>query len=137
GIADALEIANRSHESEPKARSVRRAMLYGLAFPGGGELYNGRYGKFGLLWMALGASTVSLWSRQNVVESLNLSLATARTEQSSFSNNLDELERDRTLYRKRRNQYFWGMAILYVYSVMDGMVDAALSDFDRPSRYAL
>ena len=132
GIADAFEIARRS-QSEPKVRSVKRAMWYGLAFPGGGQLYNGRYGKFGLLWMGIGGSVVSTWSRQNVVESLNRSVAAARTENAS---NLDELERDRTVYRKRRNQYYWGMAIFYVYAVMDGMVDAALSDFDKPNRYA-
>lgn len=135
GMADAFEIANRSHESEPAVRSVQRAFWYGLAFPGGGQLYNDRYGKFGLLWMALGASAVSIGSRQNVVESLNLSLATARAENPGVAQT--ELETDRTLYRKRRNQYYWGMAILYVYSIMDGMVDAALSDFDRPNRYAM
>ena len=137
GIADALEIARRSREPEPEVRSVHRAMWYGLLFPGGGQLYNGRYGKFGLLWMGIGASTISTWSRQNVVKSLNLSVATAHDEESSgLSTNRDELERDRTLYRKRRNQYYWGMAIFYVYAVMDGMVDAALSDFDKPNRYA-
>ncbi len=133
GMMDALEIAGQSHPSAFKPKSVQRAMWYGLAFPGGGQLYNGRYGKVGLLWMALGASAVSGWSRQNVVESLNLSIATATSEGAST----EKLEVDRTLYRKRRNQYYWGMALLYVYSVMDGMVDAALSDFDQPNRYAM
>jgi hypothetical protein len=88
--------------------------------------------------MALGASALSAWSRQNVVESLNRAVATARAEQAlGLPSDLQELERDRTLYRKRRNQYFWGMAVLYLYAVMDGMVDAALSDFDKPNRYAL
>ena len=96
-------------------------------------------GKFGMLWMALGASAVSAWSRQNVVESLNLSIASARAEEGTggIATDVEQLDVDRTLYRKRRNQYYWGMALLYVYGVLDGMVDAALSDFDKPNRYAL
>jgi hypothetical protein len=138
GIADAIEIARRSQDPIPPDRSARRALLYGLVFPGGAQLYNGRYGKFGMLWMALGASAVSASSRQNVVESLNGSLAVARAEAAQgYASEVDELERDRTLYRRRRNQYYWGSALLYVYAILDGMVDAAMSDFDRPNRYAL
>ncbi len=133
-ITDAFEIAVKSHHSEPRKRSVQRAMWYGLAFPGGAQLYNERYGKFGMLWMAIGASAVSGWSRQNVVESLNRSVGTARIERSA---DFEKLDVDRTLYRKRRNQYYWGIALLYVYGVMDGMVDASLSDFDARNRYAL
>jgi len=132
-MADALEIALQSQPSPHHVKSVQKAFWYGLAFPGGAQLYNGRYGKFGLLWMGLGGSAVSAWSRQNVVKSLNLSLATATAEGAS----VDQLNLDRTAYRKRRNQYFWGIGLLYVYSIMDGMVDAALSDFDQPNRYAL
>lgn len=138
GIADAIEIARRSHDPLPPDRSVKRALLYGLVFPGGAQLYNARYGKFGMLWMALGASAVSAYSRQNVVESLNASLAVARAEEAQgYASDLDELQRDRTLFRRRRNQYYWGAGLLYVYAILDGMVDAALSDFDRPNRYAL
>jgi hypothetical protein len=135
GMADALEIALRSHDPTPPARSVSRALMYGLVFPGGGQLYNTRYGKFGMLWMALGASAASAWSRQNVVESLNASLATARAEGNAAD--ISDLRQDRTLFRRRRNQYYWGAGVLYVYAIMDGMVDAALSDFDRPNRYAV
>lgn len=138
GMADALEIALRSHEPMRPARSVRRAFAYGMLFPGGGQLYNDRYGKFGMLWMALGASAVSAWSRQEVVEGLNRDLAVARAEAAQgLSANVSQLELDRTVYRRKRNQYYWGAALLYVYAVMDGMVDAALSDFDSPNRYAL
>lgn len=137
GMADAVEIVRRSRDPDPPDRSVGRALLYGVAFPGGGQLYNARYGKFGMLWMTLGAATVSAWSRQNVVESLNGSIAVARAEErGGLATNLDELEQDRTTYRRLRNQYYWGMALFYVYAIMDGMVDAALSDFDSPRRYA-
>ncbi len=55
GMADAVEIARRSQGIVPPVRSVQSAMWYGLAFPGGGQLYTANYGKFGMLWMALGS----------------------------------------------------------------------------------
>jgi len=135
GMADALEIAHRSQGFTSPVLSVKRAMFYGLIFPGGGQLYTGNYGKFGMLWMALGAAGLSAWSRQNVVESLSQLSSDAQAEQNtSESANLDI---DLVAYRKNRNEYYWAMALLYVYGVLDGMVDAALSDFDSPSRYAL
>jgi TM2 domain-containing membrane protein YozV len=132
GILDAVEIVNRSHNPVPEERSVGRAFLYGL-IPGGGQIYNGRYGKFGMLYMTLGASAVSAISRQNVVENYNKSIAMARLEGASTS----ELETDRQIFRRRRNQYYFGAGLFYIYALMDGMVDAALSDFDGPSRYAV
>jgi TM2 domain-containing membrane protein YozV len=134
GIADAVEIVNRSHNPVTPDRSVGRAFVYGLVLPGGGQLYNGRYGKFGMLWMTLGAAAVSAVSRQNVVEHLNVAVATARVEGAS---NLSELEQDRQIFRRRRNQYYFGAGLFYIYAIMDGMVDAALSDFDGPNRYAV
>lgn len=136
GLLDAVEIVRKSRTDTLETRSVSTAFWAGLLFPGGGQLYNHRYGKFGMLWMALGASTLSAWSRQQVVDFHNEAIAVARQETGRAAS-LENLERDRTLYRKRRNQYFWGMALLYLYGVMDGMVDAALSDFDAPRRYAV
>lgn len=139
GMLDAVEIAWLSRNPDGQSRSVRSAMYRGGLFPGGGQIYNRRYGKFGMLWMALGASAVSAYSRQGMVEKLNDRLAVARQEAGTnpaLADEVDGLEKDRTLYRKRRNQYFWGMAVIYMYSVMDGMVDASLSDFDAPSRFA-
>ena len=138
GMTDALQIVRQSRMGESQPHSPRRALLFGAVFPGGGQIYNGSYGKFGLLWMALGASALSAWSRQNVVEDLNREVGTARREQGQgLTTELETLDRDRTLYRKRRNQYYWGMALLYIYAALDGMVDAAMSDFDSPKRYAL
>jgi TM2 domain-containing membrane protein YozV len=138
GIADAIEIVHRSNNPVPPERSVGRAFVYGLAFPGGGQLYNGRYGKFGLLWMAMGASAVSIASRQHVVEQLNGALAIARAErEAGLSSDVEGLLQDRQIYRRRRNQYYFGMGLFYIYAIMDGMVDAALSDFDLPNRYAV
>lgn len=138
GVLDAMEIAYLSHHRDTETRSVKSALYRGLLFPGGGQLYNRRYGKFGMLWMALGASAVSAFSRQEMVSLMNERLAVARVEAGSGSSPaVRQLEKDRTLYRKRRNQYFWGMALFYVYASLDGMVDASLADFDAPKRFAV
>ncbi len=137
GMLDAAEIAWLSRHREIENRSVKRAMWYGLAFPGGGQLYNHRYGKFGMLWMTLGASVVSAWSRQEMVDVLKRRYDVALRENASGATELSEIKKDQTLFRKRRNQYFWGMALFYVYAVLDGMVDASLSDFDSPSKFAV
>lgn len=138
GILDAVEIAYLSQHHDIRTRSVRGAMYRGMLFPGGGQLYNRRYGKFGMLWMTLGASAVSAYSRQQMVSLLNERLAVARAEAlGGVSTTVTDLEKDRTLYRKRRNQYFWGMGLFYVYAILDGMVDASLSDFDSPQHFAL
>jgi TM2 domain-containing membrane protein YozV len=144
GALDGQEIVKQSHGEDTAKRTVQTALWRGLVFPGGGQLYNGRYGKFGMLWMAIGAGALSAWSRQEVVEYLNEMVRLARMEKEAGYENLgtsqltlEDLEKDRTLYRKRRNQYFWGLTFFYIYSVMDGMVDAALSDFDKPQRFAL
>ncbi len=136
GVMDAMEIAYLSRHKDIETRSVRGAMYRGMAFPGGGQLYNHRYGKFGMLWMTLGASAVSAYSRQGMVELLNERLKIARQEAGGATSDLvTQLDKDRTLYRKRRNQYFWGMGIFYVYAILDGMVDASLSDFDAPAHF--
>jgi TM2 domain-containing membrane protein YozV len=144
GVLDGQEIVRQSLGPDTSRVTVSGAFWRGLLFPGGGQLYNKRYGKFGMLWMGIGASALSAWSRQQVVEFLNDMVHTARLENTSgtgsgslqINEGLEGLERDRTLYRKRRNQYYWGITFLYIYSVMDGMVDAALSDFDKPQRFA-
>lgn len=136
GMLDAAGIAWRSQHPDPEPRSVRRAMAMGLLFPGGGQLYNHSYGKFGMLWMTFGASVVSAWSRQQMVDLFLHRIAIARAEHAS-STDISDMEKDLTLYRKRRNQYYWGMGVFYVYAVLDGMVDASLSDFDAPSRFAV
>src|SRR5690606_35201672 len=99
GMLDAIEIAYLSRHPDGKDRNVRSAMYRGMLLPGGGQLYSRRYGKFGMLWMALGASSISAWSRQQVVDQLNARLRVARAEGSPA---VGDLERDRTLYRKRR-----------------------------------
>lgn len=140
GLLDGQEIVRQSWGPREEKRTVSGAFWRGLVFPGGGQLYNHRYGKFGLLWMGIGAGALSAWSRQQVVDFLNDMIRIANQEKlagQGTATEIEDLNRDRTLYRKRRNQYYWGITLFYVYAIMDGMVDAALWDFDKPEHFAI
>lgn len=136
GIMDGLEIVKNSRNPDPDSLSANRAFWYALMFPGAGQLYNGKYGKFGMLWMAMGASVASSIFRQQIVDHTENRISLVKKEGDSFDE-LENLEERLTLFRKRRNQYYWGLALLYLYSIGDAVVDASLSDFDHPSRFAL
>jgi len=135
GLMDGLEIARASHGHSQKSLTMSGALWRALLLPGAGQLYNGRYGKFGMLWMALGSSTASIFFRQEMVDYFQNRLKNAKQEENNQE--LSQLEQDITFYRKSRNQYFWGITLLYLYSIGDAVVDAVLNDFDAPQHYAL
>ena len=58
-------------------------------------------------------------------------------KESKNSEELDRVQERVTYYRKNRNQYIWGVALIYLYSIGDAVVDALLSDFDNPVHLAL
>lgn len=136
GLMDALEMVRKSRHPSPGSLSGSRAFLLGLVLPGAGQLYTGHYGKAGMLYMGLGGSLAASIFRQEMVVYFRGRLRTARQE-GAEADELESLQQDLTQYRKRRNQYYWGMGLLYLYSIGDAVVDAALSDFDSPSRFAL
>jgi hypothetical protein len=139
GVMDALEIVYKSQSGDPRSLSWKSAFWRAILFPGGGQLYNRKFGKFGMLWMAIGVSTASARYRQQMVDYFQNRINVLKEEESlgSKSKDMNELRKQATLYRKRRNQFFWGMALLYFYSIGDAVVDAILNDFDSPKNFAL
>jgi hypothetical protein len=89
-----------------------------------------------MLWMALGSAALSAYYRQQMVDHFQNRIHMLQAEDPSHSN-LEDMRERVVFFRKRRNQYFWGMAVLYLYAVGDGVVDAILNDFDRGDKYAL
>ncbi|MBF0432787.1 MAG: hypothetical protein HQK83_15995 [Fibrobacteria bacterium] len=136
GMMDAMEIVYNSRRDSARSLSGNRAFWSGLFFPGGGQIYNRRYGKFGMLWMAIGNCITSAYYRQQMVNYYQKRVDLASFEGAS-SEEEESLRKKLTIYRKRRNQYFWGMAILHFYSIGDAVVDAMLNDFDTPDKFAL
>ena len=135
GMMDAFGIWYNNNYRSVELRSMTTALLLGL-IPGLGQMYNGEFGKAGLLYMGLIGAAASIRTSQNMVEYYLDRKHFLESEQSSK----EELERVKervTYYRKNRNQYIWGLALIYLYSLGDAVVDALLSDFDNPMHFAL
>jgi TM2 domain-containing membrane protein YozV len=136
GVMSAMEIVYLSKKKRPLSLTSRGALWRGLVLPGWGQLYNRKFGKFGMLWMALGNSVASAIYRQEMVDYFK-NRRTISIQENQSTAEINRLSQQITEYRKSRNQYLWALGLLYLYALGDGVVDAILEDFDAPERYAL
>ncbi|MGL1902956.1 MAG: DUF5683 domain-containing protein [Fibrobacterales bacterium] len=133
-IMDAYEtLKNNESRSFEKKDPITAAWKAAL-IPGWGQIYNGAYGKAGLLYMAFLGSYVSYNSSQSVVRYFLKRKQTAELERAV---DLEDIKSQLTNERKARNKYIWGPVFFYVYSIADAVVDAILSDFDSPVNLSL
>lgn len=116
-------------------RSVSGTLLRSIV-PGWGQIYNREYGKAGLLYMGLFGASVSIFSRQNVIE-YYLDRKHALEKEDPTHEDLDIINEQILYFRKNRNQYIWGIVLIYLYSIGDAVVDAMMSDFDSPAHFVL
>ena len=147
GIIDALNIVYQSKNPPPPKVTIKGALLRSLALPGWGQVYNKEFGKAGLLWMAMGNFIASAIFRQQVVnyyegrrDELEIEPTTsslAITNSSAFTSQQSIVNSQLIDFRKRRNQFLWGIVILYLYSIGDSIVDAILQDFNQPKSFAI
>ena len=135
GMFDAFGIWYNNNHRSVELRSMSKAVLWSL-LPGFGQMYNGEFGKAGLLYMGLIGAAASIHTSQNMVE-YYLDRKHFVAAESSSAEELDRVTERVTYYRKNRNQYIWGLALIYLYSMGDAAVDALLSDFDNPVHFAL
>ena len=135
GMMDAFGIWYNNNYRSVELRDMKTALLLGL-IPGLGQMYNGEFGKAGLLYMGLIGAAASIHTSQNMVE-YYLDRKHFLEKENSSAEELDRVTERVTYYRKNRNQYIWGMALIYLYSLGDAVVDALLSDFDNPVHFAL
>lgn len=98
-----------------KVKDPKIAGYYGLMHPGAGQLYNGKYFKAGLI---VTLEIISYMQFQKNAENYrnydNLNLGLRRTR-----------------YLEKRNKYAWWMGFIYIYGVLDAIVDAHLYKFDE------
>lgn len=135
GMIDAFGIWYKNNYRSVEQKSMKNAVLWAI-IPGFGQMYNGEFGKAGLLYMGLMGSSVSIWTSQNMVE-YYLDRKHLQAGEDVSSEDYERIAERVTYYRKNRNQYIWAMALLYLYSIGDAAVDALLSDFDNPLHLAL
>lgn len=103
--------------------SMARAGIYSALLPGMGQIYNQHYSKAALLYLGVLGATVSYNSRQEVVQFFLEERRLALAEKRPTTDVDQQLE----FFRKRRNQYIWGLGLVYVYQILDAAVDARLS----------
>ena len=135
GMFDAFGIWYNNHYRSVEQRSMRKALLLAI-IPGFGQMYNGEFGKAGLLYMSIIGASTSIWTSQNMVE-YYLGRKHILENEDVEPEDFDKIAERVTYYRKNRNQYIWALALLYLYSMGDAVVDALLSDFDNPVHLAL
>lgn len=133
GAVDAAESAWLRRGGVRPQRSMAQAAWASALVPGLGQVLNGRYSKAALLYMAIGGATVSLDGRQGMVEFWKDQSEQARLEGRSTTYSGEQAD----FFRKRRNQYIWGLGLLYVYQILDATVDARLSRIETSPSLSL
>tara|TARA_S200000501_G_scaffold230185_1_gene215934 strand:+ start:2463 stop:2888 length:426 start_codon:yes stop_codon:yes gene_type:complete len=99
--------------AEVKRKDSKKAFIYSL-FPGMGQAYNGKWIKSALV-IGLEASAYVSWQE-------NLK------KYRDYNSNDYPLNRHR--YLEKRNKFAWWMGIIYIYAMIDAIVDAHLHSFD-------
>ena len=135
GMFDAFGIWWNNNHRSVELRSMKTAILWGL-IPGFGQMYNGEFGKAGLLYMGLIGASTSIWTSQKMVN-YYVDRKHVMEAEDPTSEDCERVTERLTYFRKNRNQYIWGMALIYLYSIGDAAVDALLSDFDNPIHLAV
>lgn len=101
-----------STETLVPAKAALRSLI-----PAGGQLYNKKYLKAGLILLAE-AFAIYQWQMN----------AANYRDYEKLSGDLD-LPRRR--YLEKRNKYAWWIGIIYFYGMLDAVVDAHLKDFNN------
>ena len=104
-------VANET--SELKKKDPKTAFLFSLV-PGMGQAYNGKWIKSAMV-IGLEVSSFIYW-QDNI------------SKYNDYEKNNYPLSRHR--YLEKRNKYAWWIGIIYVYAMIDAVVDAHLHSFN-------
>ena len=98
-------------------KSPKKAALSALVFPGGGQLYNGKKLKAGLIISMELYSIINWYSSADLYKNYD--------EQNNLKYPLPKYR-----YLEKRNKYVWWIGFIYIYGLIDAVVDAHLHPFD-------
>ncbi len=98
--------------------SPRIALLFGL-IPGGGQLYNRKLLKFGVVIAAQSYFTYNFLENRDYFNSYYIDGSTLPLSEHR--------------YLEKRNKYAWWMGLTYLWGMVDGYVDAHLVSFPADS----
>ena len=104
-----------SQESDSlNQRTPKKAAFYAFLFPGGGQLYNRKYLKAVLLF---GAEVYAVMKFNEY--------------RIDYRNYKDGMEFQKQEYLIKRNKSAWWIGFIYIYGIIDAIVDAHLQSFDE------
>lgn len=98
--------------------SPQKAILLGI-IPGAGQLYNKKWLKFGIVVAAQSYYTYNFLDN--------------REKYSNYDGYYGKLPLTQSRYLSKRNKYGWWMALIYLWGMVDGYVDAHLASFPDDS----
>jgi hypothetical protein len=106
-------------EDTLKIRTPQKAAYYALLCPGGGQLYNKKYLKAGILFGAEIYAGIKFNKYRVNYRYYNNDLAFSKHRLSKHR------------YLEKRNKFAWWVVFIYVYGMIDAVVDAHLNSFNR------
>jgi len=97
-------------------KSPKNAALSSI-IPGGGQLYNGKKFKAGLILTGEALAIVNWYNNSQLYSSYD-------------DENNDEYPLPKYRYLEKRNKYVWWIGFIYIYGLIDAIVDAHLHPFE-------
>jgi hypothetical protein len=104
-------------DTSTSIKSPKKAASSALVFPGGGQLYNGKIIKAGLI-LAGEVIAIINWHKNSQLYS------------SYDANNDAEYPLPKHRYLEKRNKSVWWIGFIYIYGLIDAIVDAHLHPFE-------
>ena len=98
-------------------KSPKKAASSALAFPGGGQLYNGKIIKAGLILAGEVIAIVNWYNNSQLYSSYD-------------ADNDAEYPLPKHRYLEKRNKSVWWIGFIYIYGLIDAIVDAHLHPFE-------
>ena len=109
----AIIITQLMSQDSTEVKTPKKALKYSL-IPGGGQLYNGKQIKAILI---LGSELWMIYQFQ--------------ANRISFHNWNNTYSKPKEYYRENRNKYAWRALFVYIYNLVDALVDAHLSTYNE------
>ena len=105
-------------DTSASIKSPKKAASLALAFPGGGQLYNGKIFKAGIILFGE-VIAIANWYKNSELYS------------SYDAENNVEYPLPKHRYLEKRNKSVWGIGFIYIYGLIDAVVDAHLHPFEN------
>ena len=131
GMADALE-SSHFFCSDSRKDPALAGWLSAIPGLGLGQIYNGAFGKAGMILMVQGTLGIMAYNNHELMrecERTVLRLQQIGTIENRFASQLsDDWQWRRNNAFSKRNSYLWYSLLFYFYGVFDAIVDAHLHD---------